>query len=303
MEIFTKEKIVEDLTRLGVKNGDLLNVKVSYRSIGKIEGGVKTVIEALLEAVGPNGTIFSDSFVSPFPKWKLIFNPHKCLVDNTTKSYAGAVANVMINYPQAKRSPHPIQKFVAIGKDADIVLNHTKDSKPYSVLYELTKLGGKNIRIGPKEKVVGVGTTHCAIEELQWKQNIPKIGVCYKDDNNQLHRFYHQWPTACADAFNNLLPLHKKYGAFINEGYIGNAEAILSDMKATFDMELLLGRSFPNFLRCSDKSCRICHLNWKDSPKYNLVSVVYHNVKRRKFKRILLILYMYLFRNYQPKSK
>ena len=107
MRTYSKEDIVNDLKKIGVKEGDLLNVKVSYKSIGKVEGGVNAVIDALLEAVGPEGTIFSDSFVSAFPRWKLIFTPKKCIVDETTKSYPDSCSQCDDFISNAKRSHSP----------------------------------------------------------------------------------------------------------------------------------------------------------------------------------------------------
>ena len=198
-----------------------------------------------------------------------------------------------------KEVTHPIQKFVAIGKDSNIVLNHTENSIPYSVLNEIIKRGGKNIRIGSLDKVVGVGTTHCAIEELGHKQNILKLGVCYLE-NGKIKKFYHKWPTGCATAFNKMMPLYKASSSIINEGKVGAAEAILSDMKKTFDLEVLLGREFPNFLRCNDPTCHNCRLNWKGD-RHSTFKVIYSCLKERKFRRVGLILFMYLYRNYQPK--
>lgn len=295
-----KEDIISDLKSLGIKQGDLLNVKISLKSIGKVDGGADTVIEALLETVGIDGTIFCDSFVSSFFWLKLFFLKKKCIVNDKTTSYAGAIANAMIKYPNSKRSPHPIQKFVAIGKESNIVLKHKITSKPYSVLYELAQRGGKNLRVGPVDKVIGVGTTHCAIEELKLKQNILKTGVSYIDENGEIKKFYHSWPTACPNAFNNLLPIHRTCGGIISEKKIGNAQAVLSELKRTLDIELLLGKQFPAFLRCTDPSCITCRYSWKNSHE-SIIKVIYENFKRKNFKRILLLLYMFFFRNYCPK--
>lgn len=225
-----KKQLVCDLKELGVCKGDILNIKVSYKSIGDIEGGVNTLIKALLETVGEDGTIFTDSFVRSYTPFDMVFSPSKCVVDERTKSYAGYVANALIKHEKSKRSPHPIQKFVAVGAKADLVLKHTASSEPYSTLYEIAQLGAKNLRIGSENKVVGVGTTHVAIDKLKWKQKIARNGVVYLE-NGKRKTFYSFWPNACRTAFNNLLPLYREFGAIINEGKIGDADAILSDMK------------------------------------------------------------------------
>ena len=60
----TYEKIKEDLIQLGIQKGDTLFLRVSYRAIGKIDGGPKVFLDALLDAIGPEGTII----LSAFPK-------------------------------------------------------------------------------------------------------------------------------------------------------------------------------------------------------------------------------------------
>ena len=282
--MITKNDLLADLKELGISKGDILNVKMSYKSIGKVEGGIKTVIDALLEAVGPEGTIVTDSFVRSYLPMKMRLYPQKCLVKDHTKSYAGALANVLITYPEAKRSPHPIQKFVAIGKHADMVLEHDVDCSPYSTLYKMAKMDAKNIRIGSIDKVVGVGTTHVAIDLLKWKQKSYPTGVTYLE-KGKIKRFYHDWPDACATAFNNLIPIHKKFGGILKEGHLGEAEVIVSSMKRTLEIETTLGKQFPYFLKCQDPACLICRLQWKDS-NGSLLKVIYHNCKKRDYKAI-----------------
>lgn len=290
--MITKELLVYDLRKLGVQEGDILNVKMSYKSIGKVEGGINTVVDALLEAVGTEGTIVSDSFVLGHLPFKMWLSPQKCLVDQNTPSYAGALANVLIKHPFAKRSPHPIQKFVAIGKHADIVLEHNADSAPYSTLHTMAKMGAKNIRIGGIDKVVGVGTTHVAYDLLGWKQRNYRSVVSYIE-NGKVKNFKHFWPSACATAVNNLIPLYREFGGIVSEGKVGEAEAMLTDFQKTLHIELTIGKQFPYFVKCQDPACQVCRLQWPDSDG-NVIKVIYQNLKRRKFKAIAKVLWWWI---------
>jgi len=61
-KIYTKKDLIEDFNNVGVQKGDLLNVKCSLKSIGhQIDGGAKTLVEALIETIGEEGTI--DRFI------------------------------------------------------------------------------------------------------------------------------------------------------------------------------------------------------------------------------------------------
>ena len=53
-----KNELIEELKRIGIHEGMALEVHSSLGSFGYIEGGAETVIEALMECVGDNGSIF-----------------------------------------------------------------------------------------------------------------------------------------------------------------------------------------------------------------------------------------------------
>ena len=57
MKIVTKADIVAGLQEIGLKEGDTVIVHTSLSSIGYVCGGAQTVIEALIEVVGEDGTI------------------------------------------------------------------------------------------------------------------------------------------------------------------------------------------------------------------------------------------------------
>lgn len=54
--------VVEDLRTLGVVPGSTLLVHTSFKTIGPIEGGPDGFIDALIEAIGPNGTLVMPSW-------------------------------------------------------------------------------------------------------------------------------------------------------------------------------------------------------------------------------------------------
>ena len=60
--MITKEQLKQDLLRLGVQKGDVLYIKASYKSIGKVDGGPLTVIDAICETVGNEGTVIFSAF-------------------------------------------------------------------------------------------------------------------------------------------------------------------------------------------------------------------------------------------------
>lgn len=259
--------LVEDLSNLGVRKGDLLNLKVSLKSIGWIQGGAKTLIDAILDVIGKEGTIVSDAFVQSYPL--PLSKKHSTIISNErSPSYAGMLANAMIEYPGMFRSSHPIQKFVAIGRLADdLMSNHTPDSSAYDVLYNLTKMGGKNLKIGDDKVVVGVGTTHVAVALLGFKKKrrISPRGVNFIDEKGETRVFEVNWSGGCGRGFNNFLEIYKERGAIISEGFVGNAKSKITDMQKTLEIEMEVLKTNPRFFLCSDPLCFDCRASWEFS--------------------------------------
>ncbi|MDD4266201.1 MAG: AAC(3) family N-acetyltransferase [Aminobacterium colombiense] len=291
MDEVKKEQIIEDLRSLGLARGDLINVKMSLKSIGYVPGGAKTVLEAILEVIGPEGTIVTDSFVRVF-RLPIIRNKKNKVTDEHTSSYAGALANAILEHPNVIRSTHPVQKFAAIGKLAkELMLNHTPESYAYDVLRKMTNMRGKNLKIGTDEQVVGVGTTHVAIGTLELKQKRPSLGVFYKNKFDEIELFKLNWSGICDKGLINFIPYYREAGAILSEGYVGKAEAKITDMKKTLEVELDLLKKDPTFFFCDDPCCDGCQLTWTFSEKKCLQFLLncLHEKKYRRIIRVFLV--------------
>ena len=69
MRTVSYDEILAGLKGAGVAPGDVLLVHSALTPIGYVEGGAATVARALLEAVGPDGTLVAPAFcfVNPSP--------------------------------------------------------------------------------------------------------------------------------------------------------------------------------------------------------------------------------------------
>lgn len=282
--MLTQKELVSQLTELGLKEGDLVHVKVSLRSLGKIEGGAKTIIDSILAVIGKDGTLVCDSFNPTVDSIFRLFKK-KNIVNRYSKSYAGAFVNAAIEYPNSYRSSHPIQAFTAIGKYAQqLTEEFNKDSKPYGFLEKIAQMGGVNLSLG--EKVIGVGTTHVAILDCGLEQKGLASGVYYRDENNKIRFYKHHWASGCPKGFSKLVPYYERGGAIISRGEVGNTIGQLSSMSKTLEIEKKLFHEAPSTFFCGDPSCLSCSFNWKHS-KYTYWECVTSNIKNRKFKRVL----------------
>lgn len=294
MEI-SKDQLASELRTAGIAKGDLLHMKVSLKSIGKIEGGAETLIDALLEAVGTSGSIIADSFLpvqevyfGVFPKGPKLFSNQK------SKSYAGVFANEMVRHPKAVRSTHPIQKFVGIGPVAEeLIRNHTKDSFAYGVLEEMAQIGAKNVKIGSITKVPGFGTTHVSICRAGLTQRRLRLGT-YQNVETSPTFFELNWVGGCSDGFNNYIPDFQAAGALLFTGILGASDIIVSDMKKTLAVEgKRLSEDASSFL-CQKEFCLDCRVSWKHSNQ-TYTNFIFQALRRGKLSLAKSCLKLLLF--------
>ncbi len=119
--------VADQLRALGVRPGGVLLVHTSFRAIRPIEGGPHGLIEALLAALGPDGTL-------AMPSWS---GDDDTPFDPATTPAAddlGATADLFWRQPGVVRSDH-LQAFAAIGPQAVAIVKtalplppHTPDS-------------------------------------------------------------------------------------------------------------------------------------------------------------------------------
>lgn len=290
--MYTKEYIVSQLRELGIKSGDMVNAKVSLKSIGKIDGGPNTLIAAIMEVIGEEGTLVCESF-NPVVSAYLRFFKKKNVVSRYSKSYAGAFVNAVVNYDGSYRSTHPIQAFSAIGKYAkQLTEGFTKTSRPYGFLQDMADLGAKNLRIG--NNVVGVGTTHIAILEMGFEQKDLPCGVYYTDENGKVRFFRHTWASGCPKAYKMLEPYYDERGGVLSKGNIGEAAALVTDMKKTLEIEMKLFKDNPDLVFCGDPACISCSFNWRHS-KHSFSDCVKANIQKKNYKHLLYAILVKFF--------
>lgn len=115
--------LVRDLRRLGVPRGGLLMVHSSLRSLGHVNGGADAVLEALLETLGPDGTLVLPAFTYPLSRDPdFVFDPVH------TPSLMGAISDAGRRHPRARRSLHLWHSVAAIGPLAETIVTSGGES-------------------------------------------------------------------------------------------------------------------------------------------------------------------------------
>jgi aminoglycoside 3-N-acetyltransferase len=138
----TRADLVRGLRTLDIGPGSILQVHSSLSRLGHVEGGADTVVDALLEVVGPEGTVMVPTFNHGGAD---IYDPA------ATASVNGAVTEALRRRQNARRSLHPTHPYAAIGRHAEeLVAGHleveTFDRR--SPLGKLADMGGHVLLLG-----------------------------------------------------------------------------------------------------------------------------------------------------------
>ena len=135
--------LTDDLAALGLRPGDTVMVHASMRAVG---GRAEAVVQALLDLLGPDGTLMV--YVDFEPTEEL---PHFDLARSPAMGDHGVFAEVVRRWPGAIRSANPGASMVAVGARAawlcaDHPLNYGYG--PGTPLARLVEAQGKVLLLG-----------------------------------------------------------------------------------------------------------------------------------------------------------
>ena len=180
----TKESLVKDLKRLGLRSGDIVLAHASMSQLGWTVGREVTVIDALLEVLGAEGTLIMPSQTGdnsdpvhwqnpPVPEtWIETIRQHMPPFDpqrSPTRSM-GKVVDALLQVPGRHRSNHPQVSFCGVGQMAEKILADHQltpglgSGSPLQKLYDL----------GAKVLLLGVGYGNCTCLHLS-ESHLPDI--------------------------------------------------------------------------------------------------------------------------------
>ena len=153
----TVDTLAVDLRALGVASGSTLVVHSSLSTLGYVTGGAHSVVLALRDVLGPDGTLVVPTHSSslsdpgrwenpPVPEtwWPVIRESMPAFDPALTPTGGmGAVVEVVRHLPGALRSAHPVDSFCAVGPNAVFVTSHhglangLGEESPLARLYDL----------------------------------------------------------------------------------------------------------------------------------------------------------------------
>jgi aminoglycoside 3-N-acetyltransferase len=154
--LWTRAELARHASELGLAPGDAVLIHAGLRSVGPILGGPDALIDALLDAVGPAGTLLGycdwdyDDRDLPDPALRPHVPPFDPARSRATRDN-GAFPELLRTRPGAQRSGNPGASCAALGGRADwFTADHALDfgygrQSPFG---KLVSSGGKTLLLG-----------------------------------------------------------------------------------------------------------------------------------------------------------
>ena len=252
----TKNIILQGFRQLGIRSGDSFVMHSSLSSLGWVEGGAETVVEAMLESVSSGGTVFVPTMTFGIP-----FNP------KVTVSRCGKITDVFRRRPDAIRSLSPTHSIAGIGPDAKRILDgHDRTlsfgpNGPDSPLGKLAMEGGSIMLLG----VTHVNNT--MIHIIQYLAELPlldkwkDVEVFDDEGNTGIVKVY---DPGCSEGFDNIEPvLTEKNAQKIIK--IGNTQVRYMKASDVINIGIEAVRKNPRLLLCNRPDCIFCNYTRKNT--------------------------------------
>jgi aminoglycoside 3-N-acetyltransferase len=157
-----RSELTTGIRRLGLPEGEPVLVHASLSSLGWVVGGAETVVRALLDAVGGSGTLAAVASWDDIPfrlghwprPWRRAYLEEMPGFDpewsEANRAY-GRFPERLRTWPGARKSGHPDQRVVAVGRLADwLTADHPLDDSfgPGSPFARLVEANGHVLMLG-----------------------------------------------------------------------------------------------------------------------------------------------------------
>ena len=217
------------------------------RSIGRIVGGVDSLIYSLLLAVGSEGTILVPTFA------RLAATES---ANSRDVEAMGILSDRIRARAGASRGSHPILSFAALGKNAAFLTENTPFHYPLGTNSPLARLYQLNGAI----LLLGVGhNANAAIHLAEVWADAPYARRQARIQTGQESWEEMEGSPECSAGFAKIERVLRQ-ARILREGYVGNAPSQFMRIQHVVSMAAEMLRGDPEILLCDDPSCEPCTL-------------------------------------------
>ena len=249
----TRIEIADGLRGLGIGEGDSIVLHSSMRSLGPIEGGAETVVDALLDVIGDRGTLL----VPTYTYFTTRFDPV------TEPSLTGRLTETIRNRKDAHRSWHPTHSATAIGAEAANIVKDHHLKAACGIGSPMDQLADRNARVlligvgHNANSMIHVGEIHAAVPYLDvpFFAGSPTRLTVVTPDGDVMVPIIH--PSGCSKAFGSVERPMRQRGA-IRDGILGDALIQLMRGKVLVEAVVEMLKANPGELLCADPLCHRC---------------------------------------------
>ncbi len=268
--MYTKDDLTQDFLDLGVRPGSVLALHSSFKSVGAVEGSPETVLDALLQALGPEGTL-----MVPTPTYNMVKWTGKPFVQDTTPSRVGLLTELTRKRPGALRSLHPTHSVAAIGPLARELTENHLASTPLGLgsPWDRLRLAGGDVLM------LGTGLDTCTLIHLAESlapapylhithvSGQSRMAATYRDDDGVTVLVRLSEVPGCSLGFDAAKPVLNAE-SLLQCSKVSAAETTLMPAREGCDAIVEALRKTPTFLLCEHPRCLICpaRRDWAQTP-------------------------------------
>ena len=240
----TIKSLIADLYAMRLKRDGTIFVHTSFKSLGEVEGGPKTLIDALVEYMEPGLLVF------PAHTWETTPKTRYFSVKDSP-GCVGIIPEYARKHSKAHRSVHPTHSVVAIGKDAQ---SFTTDPIIYDTPCNRNSSYGKLLDRNATIVLIGVDLNrdtflHCIEEWLNVPVRIKEetidisIELVYGTDMI-LPYHTHAGPIAAHYLWVKQMLIDKD---MLHEGSLGDAKVLYHSTQEVYSLLKPLLKAYPTF--------------------------------------------------------
>ncbi|MCE5323962.1 AAC(3) family N-acetyltransferase [bacterium] len=243
----TKKHIEDGLQKIRLSTGDVVVVHSSLSSFGNVDGGADTVIDALLDVIGEQGTLVVPTYTYGLD----IFDPQ------TSTSLCGAITEAVRMHPNALRSLHPTHSIAAIGALADMITTGHEKVHSFargSALFNALQSRAKVLLLGVSH------TSNSMIHVAEEIANLPYLDrsrhIEFKNVQGKAVQKWVRRP-GCSQGFGAIEEVLDEHDA-IRETTIGECRARIMTARSVVEAALEILKMNPEGLLCERPDCEAC---------------------------------------------